>query len=438
MTAEVAIINANAVAVAADSAVTIGPGRKIYNSAIKVFALSKVAPVGVMVYGNAGLLDVPWETIIKMYRAKLRDTSFATLEEYSNGFLRFLRTHRQLFPKEVQKAWIETNVHGYFKLIRDQFSKAIQAEIKQNGKIDGERTLELFEEQVSDHYNKMKSQPYVDGMKESDEIAFIRDFRGVIRDISKEVFERISLKKKVVARLNQIASYLHTREIFSGRSSGVVIFGFGDKDIYPVVLTYEVEGLIGKKLKYRFKTDKSHRIKTGSECSIIPFAQEDMVALFMEGINPAVSKFLDQYLHHLFDRLPELLDDNNLVGSESTKKRIKDKVRKDGFKLLKGFLDALQSHKHREHIGPVLNMVQVLPKDELAAMAETLVNLTAFKRRMTDEIETVGGPIDVAVISKGDGLVWIKRKHYFPKELNQHFFANYFREMTYDTESNKS
>jgi len=72
-------------------------------------------------------------------------------------------------------------------------------------------------------------------------------------------------------------------------------------------------------------------------------------------------------------------------------------------------------------------MVRVLPKDELAAMAESLVNLTAFKRRMTDSLETVGGPIDVAVISKGDGLVWVKRKHYFPAELNQHFFSNYFR-----------
>ena len=44
------------------------------------------------------------------------------------------------------------------------------------------------------------------------------------------------------------------------------------------------------------------------------------------------------------------------------------------------------------------------------------------------EEETVGGPIDVAVISKGDGFVWIKRKHYFDRELNQHFFANYYKE----------
>lgn len=59
-------------------------------------------------------------------------------------------------------------------------------------------------------------------------------------------------------------------------------------------------------------------------------------------------------------------------------------------------------------------------------MAETLINLTSFKRRISIGAETVGGPIDVAVITKGDGFVWIKRKHYFDKELNHSYFKNYF------------
>lgn len=59
-------------------------------------------------------------------------------------------------------------------------------------------------------------------------------------------------------------------------------------------------------------------------------------------------------------------------------------------------------------------------------MAEALVHLTSLKRRISMDDETVGGPIDVAVISRGDGMVWIKRKHYFDKEMNHHFFANYF------------
>ena len=37
---------------------------------------------------------------------------------------------------------------------------------------------------------------------------------------------------------------------------------------------------------------------------------------------------------------------------------------------------------------------------------------------VTTSAESVSGPIDVAVISKGDGFVWIKRKQYFDPQLN--------------------
>lgn len=55
-------------------------------------------------------------------------------------------------------------------------------------------------------------------------------------------------------------------------------------------------------------------------------------------------------------------------------------------------------------------------------MAEALVNLTSIKRRVSRGMDTVGGPIDCAVISQADGFVWVKRKHYFPKELNMRYF----------------
>ena len=60
-------------------------------------------------------------------------------------------------------------------------------------------------------------------------------------------------------------------------------------------------------------------------------------------------------------------------------------------------------------------------------MAESLVSLTSLKRRATGKLETVGGPIDVALITKGDGFVFTQRKHYFDPNLNPAFAHNYFR-----------
>ena len=62
---------------------------------------------------------------------------------------------------------------------------------------------------------------------------------------------------------------------------------------------------------------------------------------------------------------------------------------------------------------PITDVVAILPKTELATLAESLVSLTSIKRKFSRESETVSEPIDVAVISKNDGFVWIKKKMYY-------------------------
>ena len=85
MTAEIAVLNKEAIAIAADSAVTIyqEKGQKIFQSADKIFSLSKYQPVGIMIYGSAKFLGVPWETIIKVYRKKLGNKKYRYLDDYA-------------------------------------------------------------------------------------------------------------------------------------------------------------------------------------------------------------------------------------------------------------------------------------------------------------------------------------------------------------------
>ena len=80
------------------------------------------------------------------------------------------------------------------------------------------------------------------------------------------------------------------------------------------------------------------------------------------------------------------------------------------------------------HIEPILEAVSGLPKDQLAELAESLIHITSLRKKFSIDKETVGGPIDVAVISKGDGFVWIKRKHYFKADLNPGFLAKYSKQ----------
>ena len=72
---------------------------------------------------------------------------------------------------------------------------------------------------------------------------------------------------------------------------------------------------------------------------------------------------------------------------------------------------AAEAEVQEKYAQPLMAAVVALPRRDLAAMAEALVSLTAFRARMSvTEKEHVGGPMDVAVLSKGDGFVWVKRK----------------------------
>ena len=97
MSAGICIMNKNAIALAADSAVTIGQHLAIHNSANKLFSLSRRAAVGVIIYSNAELMCIPVEIILKQYKSELRDKVFLTLEDYVTDFLGFLITKKDLF-----------------------------------------------------------------------------------------------------------------------------------------------------------------------------------------------------------------------------------------------------------------------------------------------------------------------------------------------------
>lgn len=59
-----------------------------------------------------------------------------------------------------------------------------------------------------------------------------------------------------------------------------------------------------------------------------------------------------------------------------------------------------------------------MPFQDAIDLAEFLVDLTIKFSRFAPGPQTVGGPIEIAAISKHEGFKWIRRKHYFHRDLN--------------------
>jgi len=431
MTAEIAIMNKEALALAADSAVTLREekGQKIFTSANKIFTLSKYHPVGIMIYGSAKFMEVPWETIIKIYRNKLSKKKFDTLKEYADDFIDFMSKENRLFPELEQDKYLTSNIYSYFYYIRKNIEQKIEAKISDKSKIAKREIKEITSTVIKKHYDTWKKPALLPSVPQRYVPNLINKYRATIDKARKEVFENLPISKILSNRLTDIAGSLFAKfpmEVVHSGISGVVIAGFGKKDTFPSLQSFLLDGIANNFLKYR--EDKHIKIAFDNNATIVPFAQSEMVATFMEGVEPGYETAIENFLSRIFNEYPHIIIDKIDKIDDNEKKSLKEKLKEISNKEFKLYKKRLEDYRRKNFVEPVIKVVAMLPKDELAAMAESLVNLTSFKRKISMEAETVGGPIDVAVISKGDGFIWIKRKHYFKPELNPQFFANYYKE----------
>jgi hypothetical protein len=208
----------------------------------------------------------------------------------------------------------------------------------------------------------------------------------------------------------------------------VVVAGFGSDQPFPAISAFEAEGTARGYLKY--KVSGNEEVSNASIAIVAPFAQSEMVHAFMSGVTPDYTLIVESSIERVVKELPGVVLEEVPSLSPVEVGDIAARIASKAPAIVSEYLSKLAAYSKDNYIDPVVSAVASLPKDELAAMAESLVNLTSFKRRVSMAPETVGGPIDVAVISKGDGMVWIKRKHYFDPELNQAYLSRRFRRAT--------
>jgi hypothetical protein len=148
--------------------------------------------------------------------------------------------------------------------------------------------------------------------------------------------------------------------------------------------------------------------------AIVPFAQQDMVHTVINGIAPDLEADLGELLRATLEKFVSELTEKKLLKESDA-----PEINKVKATLVESGLNAFENMKQERHLTPVLMTIDSMPKEELALIAETLVNITSFKGKISFSMETVGGPIDVLLITKSDGPVWVKRKNYFNPDINR-------------------
>lgn len=412
MTAIVAILNKHCAAIAADSAVTIGNTHKVINSANKIFTLSKYYPVAVMTYNNASFMGVPWDIIIKEYRKQLKDRSFSTLKEYVNDFIKFMHDRNFFSSQNVQDKYLLIILNSFVDILKKGISQRNNIDVSNVTNDLLENDLQLF---LTNNKNSGNRCPeYVDYEYQE----FRKNAISQISTYASQIgFTNVDL-------LSESFFYYLSATLITNFSTGLVFVGYGEEEIYPSLLSMDIVLAFDNHLRYFFD---NRTVKIGDEpgeslSCICPFAQSDVVQTLIDGIHPAFLEIINNAIGDTIlsisaelNKIPNGQALSQAFRSINYEPIIQAATREIGVKMRKTYTNSL------------LDTVNLLDKEDMANMAESFISLTSLVRHMQPGEETVGGPVDVAVISKGDGFVWINRKHYFKPEINKPFFDKYFK-----------
>ncbi len=394
MTCEVAVMNKRGIALAADSAVTLMDGdsnrNKVYYTAEKLFSLSPKLPVAIMTHGPADIMGVPWETVVKIYAQKIDGQRFDTLVEYAQDFIAFIEGADWLFPLKTQTRWLQSLIYNFWKeFYVDEMERALAGEEKTSHKAKLKKLAAIIREDHEDweRFPDLVSvgPDYGKRVRES--------FAEPLDEIEKDLFEGFSLTPAVREALRKTVEFVYQKQWFHHNDHGrVVIAGMGEAEPFPVLLEYDIGTLAAGKLRYRKKDET--RVGEDSDGTVAPFAQREIIDSVIQGIHPRVyDQFVTAAVRASLEEFDDEPEPEDLQEREEAFSRL---VRK---KVLRPYAD------------PLLSAVSALPRQDLAKMAESLVNLTAFFMRMSaHEEQTVSEPIDVALLSKGDGFIWVKHK----------------------------
>lgn len=417
MTSEVLILNKHAIVMGADSAVTTSgaeSGQSRYSkSANKIFEIAQNGSVAATIYGNSHIDLVPWELAIKHFRRHLGKTTFSKVSDYSTALLEFLKANDTLFPPGFRSSWVEYQFDNSLKQVVEE-AKLGSPELVDAALPVADRAL-LWAKEVKRIREALTNKGMSASLTQLELDALLQNLTPWVSRAQSQIDAVPALSAvnaTELAELGHMIRYCFPEFILG--STGVVIAGYGEDQIFPAYEHLNIYGHIGGELS--FLRLKGFEVTHGGSAMIQPLAQASMINTFTDGFSPSLEQILNVESKKVFDLIFTELTTRGIAVDHATQTAIVQKCHPE-------FMQGWMRENWTKNFHPLLVVIQNLSVQEMAHLAESLLGLESLKERVTSASESVGGPIDVAAITKSEGLVWIKRKHHFDASLNMRYLS---------------
>lgn len=395
MSVGVCVINRNGIALAADSAGTFtGGNRMFYNSMNKVFSLSSKNAYGAITYGTSTIYNASIEQILKEFGLFLdSQEDISDFFDIVTCFENFIVTRNQYYKfNNAELEECESLIGFFLKEWGNKLKVAITSS-------DVETELDKILNEIN---NLATGSAKIDNYDVSEyiKITYSDKFDELISDLVPEINKYSQKKDELWNNICKLFNLSLVPEL--KHKTGLFFAGYGKSDAYPKCIGIEIFNVFNGKIKYR-QTVKFE--ESNNNAKIFPMAQDEVILTFCRGIS---SSFIDNIPSKTVELIQSKIDQLPSEFSDDQKQKIKKHLET----VDKEIKSEINTMAQNENVNPIFASVQLIPLTEMAFLAENLVNITSLKRTfaLDGNQQTVGGPTDVAILSKGDGFVWIKKK----------------------------
>ena len=247
MTAEIVIMNKEAVAIAADSAVSLvtGPAdspQKIFTSASKIFGLSNPHTVSLMIYNNASFIGIPWDPLLARFEESIGPAPLPALADYADRFIAFLREEKDLITPEIEKEYFTTVIYSYYLTFRLIFQQGASQLMQLQGAVSEDQIAEFVASKIAEAHAGLMSSGYIAGADDSRVKELTTAYEETITKAISNVFEQMPITDEARVQLRELPVLFFVRNAglqdpASQNYSGIVITGFGRQEIFPSLVT---------------------------------------------------------------------------------------------------------------------------------------------------------------------------------------------------------
>lgn len=416
MTTEILMLNKDGVVVAADSAVTTEQGQSPHprysKSANKIFDLSHHGFVALTIFASAEIDYLPWQLAIREFR-KFDSTQdeLPKLIDYSKALISFLESNSSLFPdtllSNVLQGALTKSVLHILNRAKYRYTTLVKANATDEDRINA--WVDARNE-ISASLNALPAHSLLDGTELDAFVDSINNFREQLSNHLSQSLDYHLVDPDELLELAKLQLLKNPEEVL--RYTGLVFAGYGATEIFPSYDHIIIYGHVGHKLIWA--TQRSYEITHTNDAWIQAFAQSSMIDRFTDGFDSSLRMIISDESRNMINKFSEGLQSQNIIIDEGFLADISNRVHQD-------FMDSWTGKNWDNNFHPLRRVLNGLSIQEMGYLAESLLVLEELRERVTSPSESVGGPIDVAVVTKSEGLIWLKRKHYFETDLNHRY-----------------